>query len=157
VTRLGALIGLAVLGVAGVALELTPPGDPEAELPAPAPAVLPNPGKPQGASWDAAALGVASTSLTQRPLFRPGRRPQAEEKIAAAPAAQPERPRLSGVIIGPGDSRAIFAGADGKSVVAIQGASLGRFTIKSILPDHVTLAGPDGDTDVHPTFAKPAK
>ena len=156
-TRLSLLLGFSALGVAGVAAELAMPGDPLATLPTPAPVALPTATKAKAGVRDAATLTEVTTGLTQRPLFRPGRRAPPSERTETVSDAPSERPRLAGVIIGPAGRTAIFAGADGKSVAVAPGSSIGRFSIKTILPDRVTLAGPDGEIDVRPTFLKPGK
>jgi hypothetical protein len=154
-TRTTLFGALAALGVAGLALGWHL-ADPLGDLPAPQPISLPHPSAAPGAAIEAVALAGVIEGLNQRPLFRPGRRapPPAASPAASAPAAQANLPRLAGVVIGPGGGRAIFAVADGKSAVATEGTSLGRFTVKSIAPGRVTVAGPEGEIELRPALLK---
>lgn len=83
-----------------------------------------------------------------RPLFNPSRRPIMEEaksvEAGAAPAAT-DLPRVSGTIVLPGRSRAIFAGTgDGKPITVTEGDRFGPYVVEAIEPGQVRLSGPDG-------------
>jgi hypothetical protein len=58
------------------------------------------------------------------------------------------------VVVGPTGSRAIFAGADGKSRAAAEGDAVGAFTVQAIGPGRVTLSGSDGDRVLRPTHVQ---
>lgn len=97
----------------------------------------------------------AATALA-RPLFAQDRRPVAEARSAAAaggPAGR-ELPRLAGVLVGPGGSAAIFAtaGDNTKPQVLRIGDHVGAYEVKAIVTGEVTLAGPDGDRTLRPSF-----
>ena len=152
-----ATLGLAIAALAGViALELRGiEGDAVASGAAsaavarwrPAPEVPTPPPPDRTREWTATALA--------RPLFAQDRRPVAEPRMAlAGGAAERELPRLTGVLVAPGDAAAIFAGAgDGaKPQVMRVGDRLGGFEVKAILAGEVTLAGPDGDRVLRPSF-----
>jgi hypothetical protein len=103
--------------------------------------------------FDADALADIATSVTQRPLFSPTRRPSATADQSAGPAtAAQELPRLTGVIIGPSGGWAIFADANGKSHAAAAGDVIGAFKVRAIGPGVVTLSGSEGDRVLRPTF-----
>jgi hypothetical protein len=141
--------------------ELVAP-EPDANDPAPAAAVsatgpletaTAKPGKPVPHAFDADALTGVTASITERPLFSPGRRPSRE--VAKAVAAGPTTgalPRLTGILVGPAGGRAIFAGADGKSHTAAEGDAIGDFKIRAIDPGAVTVSGSEGDRVLRPTF-----
>lgn len=95
-------------------------------------------------AWAAAALA--------RPLFAPGRRPEALASVAAAPVGA-GLPRLSGVLIDGERRRAIFAGANGAMPVTTgEGGDVAGFRVQKIEAAQVTLAGPDGVRVVRPSF-----
>jgi hypothetical protein len=94
-----------------------------------------------------------------RPLFNPSRRPIVEEakpvEASATPAAAAaaDLPRVSGIILLPGRSRAIFAGAgDGKPVTVTEGDRFGPYVVEAIEPGQVRLSGPDGTRLLRPSF-----
>jgi hypothetical protein len=151
---LPALTGLAVLLGAALAAEIaldgTRGGLPRAAagrtvaVPAPAPAL----GSADVQGW--------VTTILERPLFAPDRRPVS----AAAPAAVASQglPRLAGVVVTPDGRRAIFAaGADGKQIALAENGRIGAFTISRIDADAVTVAGPDGSILLRPSFATGAE
>jgi hypothetical protein len=156
VTRAALFASLAGLGVLGVWAEWAMPAGAPSDLASPPHIVLPVPSAPHASPPDEAALANAIGGLNQRPLFRPDRKPPrpAPEPAPPTQAADAALPRLAGVVVGPAGRRAIFAGADGKPAVAVEGGSLGRFTVKTITPGRVTLFGPEGDIDLRPTFLK---
>lgn len=91
----------------------------------------------------------------RRPLFSPDRRPPppAAVAVAAGPRAEPVAvPRLTGIILSSGSRSAIFAG-DPAPVVAQEGGRVGTFTVRSIGPGQVVLAGPDGNHLLRPSFS----
>ncbi|WP_206664868.1 hypothetical protein, partial [Dankookia rubra] len=79
----------------------------------------------------------------------------AEARAAAAGGlAARELPRLTGVLVAPGGATAIFAGVgeNAKPQVMRVGDRLVGFEVKAILAGEVTLAGPDGDRVLRPSF-----
>jgi hypothetical protein len=84
-----------------------------------------------------------------RPLFVPDRRPAARSGDAAGTTALP---RLSGILITPSDSSAIFTAVDGKPEVVTKGGRVGDYLVQSISVGEVVLIGPDGRQVLHPTF-----
>ncbi len=151
-----ALLILAAAALGGtVALEL---GRrlPDSDLMVPATAPLPAPAAPASApAAEADDAGRRVAEVLARPLFSPGRRPAAQ---AAKPAAATAPlPRMTGVIVTPAGRRAIFANGAGKAVVVMEGGRIGAYAVQSIEAGRVTLAGPDGQRVVAPTFdPKPA-
>ncbi len=99
-------------------------------------------------------LGLVAAAVIARPLFSPERRPPSATRPTApeSPRAD-EMPRLSAVIVGPRDRRAIFIGADGKSRAVSEGDSIGGMRVRTIAPGEVTLTGPSGDRVVRPGLA----
>jgi hypothetical protein len=81
--------------------------------------------------------GWVSTALA-RPLFREDRRPI---KTAVDAGLKGDGPiRLAGVITGPTGNRAIFvSGESVKPIVAMEGAHVGDFVVRSIEPGHVVV------------------
>jgi hypothetical protein len=160
-SRMLALCGLiAVLSVV-LAWQLVTPDDTTAPADAAAPAgVLQATGtgadKASPHAFDADALADIATSITERPLFSPTRRPSSNPDNSTGSAdVQAEVPRLTGVIVGPSGGWAIFAGADGKSHAAAAGDAVGAFKVRTIGPGMVTLTGSEGDRVLHPTYASP--
>ena len=81
--------------------------------------------------------------ILARPLFTSGRNPSPDKPPEPAPSATP--PRLTGLVIAPGERRAIFAGSDGhRAIVVGEGGAVGPFTVTSIKRGEVELAGPLG-------------
>jgi len=152
----GFVLGAASVGVIAVAMQPTPDDDRQR------PAVAAVGGVPAGREMpaDAAAeqLRRWSAASLARPLFVPDRRPIAAP-AAAGPAATATMPRLSGIMITPAGSRAIFgASGGGKPVVVAEGGSVGGYLVQSISIGEVVLIGPDGRHSLHPSFdATPAK
>jgi hypothetical protein len=89
----------------------------------------PGPGEPQPNMVE---------SILARPLFSPGRRPAARERVVVAP----ELPRLSGIVTMPEFRRAIFetpgAGRSGMSVVS-EADTIGGWTVLAIGTHKVVL------------------
>ena len=146
----GGLWLLAALLGAGLVAEQVLPGDP---LPPPVrPPPLPAEAASVGASppvavWAAAALA--------RPLFNPGRRPDAVEAAARAPEQQADLPRLAGIEVTPQGRYAIFAGRGpaGTATIASEGAKIGVWLIEAIRPAEVQVAGPDGRRTLRPSYS----
>ena len=139
----------------------------EQELGAPAPreAQIP-PSRSQtdaAARADGDALNAIAAAILERPLFSPDRRPSAQPPATAAASAVSDNdmfPRLTGVIVGPREKRAIFTGGDGKggdarSRAIAEGDTIGGFRVRSIDPGAVTLSGADGDHVLRPTYLAP--
>ena len=101
------------------------------------------------------AAQYAAVTL-QRPLFTPGRRPEAPGGAAAplAPLRQ-EPPRLAGIMMTAAGRSAIFATADetGHGTVVGEGGSIGPWRVEAIHAGDVRLAGPDGSRVVRPAFS----
>jgi len=159
--RIVALCGLiAVLSVL-LTWELVTPEEDASPVDAaaaagPSPAAKPGTGTASPHGLDAEALADIATSMTERPLFSPTRRPSnTPDKSAGAATAQEDVPRLTGVTIGPSGGWAIFAGADGKSHAAAAGDAVGAFKVRAIGPGIVTLSGSEGDRVLRPTYLIP--
>lgn len=85
-------------------------------------------------------------SILARPLFSPSRRPP------SVTVSGPERPRLAGIVLGPGDRKAIFAGSGtARGVVAAVGQQAGAWRILAIDASGVRVMGPDGVRLLHPS------
>ena len=85
-------------------------------------------------------------SILARPLFSPSRRPP------SVTVSGPERPRLAGIILGPGDKKAIFAGSGtARGVVAAIGQQAGAWRVLAIDASGVRVMGPDGVRLLHPS------
>lgn len=98
---------------------------------------------------DEAAAAIALA----RPLFSPTRRPAAGPSRPGAPiAAAAPLPRMTGTLVTSSLRRAIFAGADGKSVVVPEGGQLGAYTVKAVRAGQVVVSGPEGERTVSPVF-----
>lgn len=146
------LLGLAILLAGTISLELTgrvaDDGDMIASTPRP-PSALLKPAAPSHAlEEDRQAL---LDNILARPLFAATRRPVA---APSGPAPTPASlPRLAGILVNGGVRSAIFAGSGGaKPVVVREGAQIGGYTVQSIEPGQVTLAGTGGAQVVRPTF-----
>jgi hypothetical protein len=141
--------------------EITAPesgSDNPVSLTAPSPgtslqAAMTGSGKAPPRAFDPAALIDVAASITDRPLFVPGRRRFDRPAITTVAVAVTDGlPRLTGVIVGPSGGRAIFAGADGKSRTAAEGDAIGAFKVRTIGPGLVTLSGSEGDRVLRPTY-----
>lgn len=89
-------------------------------------------------------------AILARPLFSPKRHPAATATASAAPSAA--LPRLAGTILHGVDRSVIFTLAGGKPMVAHEGSEVGGYTVRAIQAGRVTLAGPDGEHVLRPTF-----
>ncbi|MBV9812923.1 MAG: hypothetical protein JO326_09225, partial [Acetobacteraceae bacterium] len=119
------------------------------------------PVRPHGSAASAVAGAAAHTqagdhveqwvgTILARPLFEASRRPPA---ATVQVATTPVLPRVAGVLVSATGKSVIFAAtADQRPVVAGEGARVGAFTITSIAPGQVTIAGPDGIRVLQPTF-----
>jgi hypothetical protein len=111
----------------------------------PAPVAAKSPPGPGAKGRSAQQVSV----ILARPLFTPGRRPEA----ADAAAASVDLARLTGILVGPSGKAAIFAGrSGGKPVVIEEGARIGRYVIGTIEANAVTVIGPEGTRVLHPSF-----
>ena len=145
------LLGSAVLStvLAGsLAWNIAAPADRGVEVRVPAPA-LPVARQPPAPLRDHQPEWVMA--MLARPLFNLSRRPA---NRARTEAASEDLPRLTGLVISPSGSRAIFVPPSGPAVVARAGDRIGKYVVKSITERDVTLAGPGGDRVIRPTFAK---
>ena len=65
-------------------------------------------------------------------------------------------PRLAGILIGPGGSKAIFAPDDGKPLVLGVGGRVAGATVRAIGSGVVELSGPTGRQILRPSFSHTA-
>ena len=141
-------VGAVVLGLSGaVAWELVGPAQ-APRVPGPVRAETVRP-EPAAARPDDTPKDVVK--ILARPLFSPGRRPLAPDVVAEATPAAAVLPRLAGVLVTAAGKSAIFA-AEPRATVVQEGGKLGRFTVRSIEPGQVVVAGPDGLRTVQPSF-----
>lgn len=103
------------------------------------------------------APGVEESSPTwmedvlARPMFSADRRPVASVLRAQTAA---ELPRLSGIIVSPTRSTAIFSGADSsKPMVVMVGARIGAFTVRTIAAGEVSVVSDAGTLVLRPSFS----
>jgi hypothetical protein len=90
-------------------------------------------------------------TILARPLFNRNRRPPATLGVAALPPK--DLPRLAGILVTPFGNTAIFAAVDGgKPMVVSEGSHVGQFVVKSIDLSQVTMIGPEGRRQLHPSF-----
>lgn len=146
-----ALSGAAAALIAVLAVELQPSAaDDQAAVPLPTPL--------RTASRPAAKPGIQQQALAEilaRPLFSPSRRSAATPTASAAPPAV--LPRLAGTIVHGVDRSVILTLAGGgKPVVAHEGSEVGGYTVRAIQAGRVTMAGPDGEHVLRPTFGPQA-
>ena len=81
----------------------------------------------------------------ERPLFSRSRRP------VTTTTAGPRQPRLAGIVVGPRDARAIFAGDNGaRGVVAAVGQQAGDWKVLAISAKGVEVSGPNGTHTLQP-------
>ena len=142
---------LAALLASVAAAELAWPG---ATQPTPGPApprdaatAEPRPAEPVG-PW--------ATTLLERPVFSPGRRPDSAPAVPGTPApGRPEPPRLAGILMTPGGRRAIFAAGttEGRGTVVSEGGTVGSWRVDAIRAGDVQLSGPDGRRTIRPSFS----
>ncbi|APH57604.1 Hypothetical protein GbCGDNIH6_1763 [Granulibacter bethesdensis] len=85
--------------------------------------------------------------ILARPLFAPRRRP-----LPSSETGHINLPRLTGIITGPGDRKAIFAG-EPHSIAIGAGGSIKGYTVTGIEAGTVTLSGPEGTMTLHPQRA----
>ena len=91
--------------------------------------------------------------ILARPLFTPGRRPQAAAVVAQQAAPAPTLPRVAGIVVMDGSKRVIFAGAGaGRELVLAEGADVTGFRVQSIEPGRGTVAGPGGTRTLLTSF-----
>ena len=143
---------LAAVLAAGLAAELARP------MPK-APPVRPPPLPVEAVVGGGEPIGGWAATVLARPLFNPGRRPDAPEAVAAQAAGrQAPLPRLAGIEITPQGRYAIFAGAGeaGHATVASEGAKLGAWQVEAIRASEVEMAGPDGRRTLRPSYSDAA-
>lgn len=108
--------------------------------------------EPSTAALQARAAAEASAAL-KRPLFRPDRRPAPASTRGTAAAGEPPGAtlaRLAGIVVTASMRRAIFAGQDGKPVIAAEGERFGALRVVGISADRVTVSGPAGTSVLRP-------
>lgn len=93
----------------------------------------------------------ALTALA-RPLFDPGRRPEASLTAEASTPPPNSLPRLTGTLVSPNGKRAVFATGD-KSTAINEGSRFDAWTVQEISAGAVTLSGPDGPRILRVSFA----
>ncbi len=141
-------VGAMVLGLSGaVAWELAGPVH-TARAPGPVRAKTEPPGPAAARPDDTPGDAV---KILARPLFSPGRRPVAPNVVAEAAPPASVLPRLTGVLVTAAGKSAIFA-AEPRATVVQEGGRLGRFTVRSIRPGQVVVAGPDGLRTLQPSI-----
>ena len=140
------------------AYRLAPDPQPASAQPTPPEPTSPEQTPPE-ATLPEATLPEATPDLTRlaaaiaaRPLFSPQRRPASLPR----PLVPSRAIRLSGTVVAPEASRAIFVAADGKPHSLTVGDSVDGAVITSIGPGMVTLSGPQGERIVSPSFAPSA-
>ncbi len=148
--RLGRALWLcAAMLAAGVGAELLWPMQDATEAP-------PVPATPAAAAAILAAEPYAAwtAAMLARPLFNPDRRPVPPAAVAAsAPAASQQLPRLTGILVTPQGSHAIFAGGEGEhATIAGEGARVGAWQVLAIRAGEVQLSGPEGRRTVRPSY-----
>lgn len=88
--------------------------------------------------------------ILARPLFAPDRRPAHDAPSAAAAAGVP---RLSGIIVAPGEAAAIFRQHEGaKPLVARPGDLVGGWVLSTISANRVNLRKADARITLTPEF-----
>jgi general secretion pathway protein N len=91
--------------------------------------------------------------ILARPLFSRDRRPTPPLARSGGDTVLTSLPRLTGVLVGAFGRNAIFAGeSGGKPLVIEEGGHLGPYTVKAIEPGRVTVAGPEGERQLEPSF-----
>jgi hypothetical protein len=109
---------------------------------------LPAPGRGTVESWPD-RTGV----ILARPLLSLTRRPGAKARPDKGEAVSSGLPRITGIVVMPTHKRVIFAAVgEGKPTVAGEGGHVGVFLIQSIESGNVTVSGPDGSQQLHPSF-----
>jgi hypothetical protein len=92
--------------------------------------------------------------MLARPLFSQNRRPLARTPglLAESPTTLP---RLTGVVVSPAGSFAIFTRIEGgKPVVVREGDQVGAAIVEAVAAGQVTLRGPEGILVLHPSFGE---
>jgi hypothetical protein len=143
-------LALAALLAAGLALELAQPAVPAVPPAAPPPAAA----APAAASPDEDALDALVQTILARPVLHPSRRPPDAAEDGPSTPVDDALPRLTGVLVSPEGRRAIFAPGPGRAILLGEGDSLGGYTITSIAPHEVTLAGSQGERVLRPSLIK---
>ncbi len=145
--RLAALLlVLAAAATTAYVLESADPADQDRPMARnPAHAAAPLSRADQVAAWTADILA--------RPLIYPGRRAPSPAPTASQQAAAEPTPRLTGVIVGPTQRRALFTTGPGSRPIAVQeGARIGPYFVRSIRANEVVVDGPDGTRALHPAY-----
>jgi hypothetical protein len=123
----GFVLGAASAGAIAFALQAAPDDDRQ-HAAVGAAAGVPA-GRPMPADAAAEQLRRWLAASLARPLFAPDRRPIAAQARATSDAVA--LPRLSGIMITPTGSRAIFGGVGGgKPVVVAEGGSVGGYVVQ---------------------------
>lgn len=90
-----------------------------------------------------------------RPLFSETRRPPADTPVVTTGPVK--LPRLTGVVVSPAGSFAIFAGIEGgKPTVVREGDQVGDAVIEAVSAGQVTMRGLNGLAVLHPSFGEKA-
>lgn len=96
-----------------------------------------------------ADLGRWVAVIVDRPLFAPDRRPAAGAPTVVAAAGVP---RLSGIVVAPGETAAIFQQKGAKPLVAHPRDVVGGWVVSTIAANGVTLRKADDRITVTPEF-----
>jgi hypothetical protein len=96
-----------------------------------------------------ADLGRWVAVILNRPLFAPDRRPAPGASTVVAAAGVP---RLSGIVVAPGEAGAIFQPKGAKPLVAHPGDVVGGWMVSAIAANGVTLRKADDRITVTPEF-----
>lgn len=85
-------------------------------------------------------------TMTERPIFSPGRRPpEGDVEIALGDTGQPGVPRVQGVALSGGIAIVVVSDDDGRQKSVRQGDDIAGWTVETIRPDFVSF-GSDGAT-----------
>ncbi len=148
---------VALVELASIWRSATPLMQADAMLSTPVPSIMPDAPRPRPLPQGAQPR---TDAMLARPLFMAGRAPP--DAAAPAPATPAIPPRLTGLVIAQGERWAIFTGPDNRRPTTVaEGGALGPFTVTSIKPNEVELAGPQGvhrlrlaaDADLRSRFA----
>ena len=146
-----ALSGLAAILMAVLVWEWS--ADDAAAVPSRPATAASGPRKAPVPEFDADALTEVADTIAGRPLFsrdrRPGNRPAAAAGDGPGAATVPV---LTGVIVGPGGGRAIFAEPGGRSRAVSAGEKIGGLTVRTIEPQGVTVSDSEGVKVLRPTY-----
>ena len=149
-------LGLLAFALAGTVLLEVSGGMPDSDAVIPLRATIAGPAPPRLAGRDPGQVQAWAAAALARPLFSPTRRPAPATAVNAAAPAAAVLPRMTGTLVSPSARRAIFVGADGKSVVVPEGGQLGPFTVTAVRAGQAVVSGPGGERTLSPAFDRNA-